>query len=246
MAEPGRARTATILHTATSAGYACLSDGEQVDYVYANGSSGFKVWKQHSGTNILQASGRWASSSDWQQTLNANGKGFSGTLFNYSIQGSGIAGRSCPVNGTLPSVYINDSDKVDSNYCLYYDSGSITKALNYYGTTQTSPDIGLASWSSALWYVGNYQFCANEGMRLPTAYETQTTRISNSNYPTDASPTFASTVATCQGGSSTCGAPSGWTASSDAIATTEYWYQSGTNSFGSVYSNINQVVCVLP
>ena len=222
--------------TATSAGHACLSDGEQIDYVYANGSSGFQVWQQHNSPNsILHASGLWASSADWQQSLNGSGKGFSGTSFTVI---SSLAGRACPspVSSGLPSVYINDSNKVATGYCLYYDGGDASEPLNSAGTSQTvSGQIGMNNWSNynggaAVWYVGNIQTCASEGMRLPTIFETQTTTTSSPYYPTDASPTFAQSN----------GVPSyianTWTASANTATPTVIGFGRGQQAVGLVTS----------
>ena len=173
--------------TAVSAGHACLRDNTQIDYVPTG--NGFYVWQEHGRQGrILQASGLWAYPTDWQQTLKPNGKGFSGISLP-SI--SYIAGRACPAGSTLPSVYIDDSDKVDPNYCLYYDAGNPEQDLNAAGTSQTVlGQIGLGATTTPLWYEGNVDTCAQKGMRLPTLYETAT-NITAGNYPTDATPTFA-------------------------------------------------------
>ena len=209
---------------AKAAGYALLPDGTtQVNYV-PTGNNGFYVWQENDSPNrILQASGVWASSSDWQQTLNINGKGFSGTGYS-SI--STIAGRACPANGTLASVYIDDSNKVATGYCLYYDDGmNGVPALNAAGTSQTtSGQIGLGPWSTARWYEGNVQSCANKGMRLPTVYETQTTNTSDAHYPTDALPTFAES----NGVPLPSGSSWSWTASASTYSVNDYWVWSGT------------------
>ena len=219
-----------------------LSDGTQIDYVVA--SVGFYVWQEHNSPNrILHASGLWASSSDWQQTLNVNGEGFSGSNFTTI---SNLAGRACPANSTLTSVYIDNSHKVATGYCLYYDGGQTAQVLNNAGTSQvTLGSIGMNNWSNynggtASWYVGNVDTCAEKGMRLPTVFETRTTTTSSSYYPTDATPTFAQSNGVPNYSGYT------WTASAPTVITSNYWVWSGTSVNFTYYGTLIYVRCVIP
>ena len=231
--------------TATNAGYGCLSDGTQIDYVVAIGS--FKVWQEHGGTRLLHASGLWTSSSDWQQTLNRNGKGFSGSSFTTLTN---IAGRACPANSTLTSVFINDdtaSNKFASGYCLYYDGGNAAQRLDKDAGTEATD--WLANWTSAAtgngtnaaWYEGNVKTCADKGMRLPTAFETSTTDTSGSGMypPANGSPTFALANGVPNDSADT------WTASG-SVVNQMYFNWSGTTITFVPYTGAKYVRCVLP
>jgi hypothetical protein len=175
-------------------GHALLPDGStQVDYVAAN--TAFSVWQEHGGTRILQASGVWASAADWQKSLTLHGELLAGNAVFAPANVANIAGRACPTGGTLPSVFIDDTNKAEAGYCLYYDDGSAPSGhLNAAGTSQTiDGQIGLDTISTVLWYEGNVQVCSNKGMRLPTLFETATGYTSETFYPTDIvpAPTFA-------------------------------------------------------
>ncbi len=94
------------------------------------------------------------------------------------------------------------------------------------------------------WYVGNIQTCATRGMRLPTMYETATSVITHSYYPTDASPTFAQST-----GVPVHPAGEAWTATSHSynFNTNGNYFSwtpdmSGNSSYGSSYA----IRCVLP
>ena len=148
---------------ATSAGFANLPDGTAIEYVTAANS--FKVWKKMGGSEILNATGLWSSSSDWQQTLESSGSGYSGALFRDYAK---IAGRACPT-----SVYLSSSDIAATNRCLYYDNGNPSQTLGF-------------SWGyprSSSWFVGNVSVCSGKGMRLPTLYEVNASSAGYFNLP---------------------------------------------------------------
>jgi hypothetical protein len=152
--------------TAIAAGVAKTDNGKMLTYVYANGSSGFKVWKDQSSNRILRANGL----DQWAQNLNINGKGLSGTDFidpNLGTASTRIEGRVCP-----PNVYIDDSNKFTSGNCLYYTPTNPQQTLNAAGTSQTiDGQIGITGWIK-LWYAGNIQTCSSKGMRPSTIFET--------------------------------------------------------------------------
>ncbi len=222
-------------------GFAATPTGKIIEYVYANGLSGFKVWKEFNGTRILRANGK----DEWAKKLNVNGKGLSDTDFidaNIGAHSTVIGGRSCP-----PNVYIDDSNKFTTGNCLYYSPSYGTQRLNDAGTSQTTlGQIGLATWSSynggaARWYVGNINTCASRGMRLPTIFESATTTITNSNYPiADGYPTFAQSSGVPSAAGST------WSASSYTAYTSSYWMWSGSSVNLSSYDYSYYLLCVLP
>lgn len=169
---------------AMTAGVAQTPGGKSIEYVFANGSSGVKVWKEVSGNRILRANG----SDSWAKDLNLTGRSLSSTDFTDSNLGSSstlIKGRACPDN-----VYISNSNKFSTDNCLYYTDGT-RQALSAAGQDQTGPTtIGLGPWTNYdvgqhNWYKGNVRTCSDRGMRLPTVYETITTNSSYSNYPND-------------------------------------------------------------
>ena len=216
--------------------------GKSVAYVYANGSSGFKVWKEVNGERVLRANG----GDEWAKKLNINGKGQSSDDF---TDVSSIAGIACPTN-----VYIDDSNKLTTDNCVYYTANLGEQALNKAGSSQTDINtLGMEKWnaytddtsgdSDPRWYVGNIKTCADKGMRLPTLYETSVDGTDYTRYhPTsDGTPMFTSTKGVSSESSYT------WTASAYTLNTTGYWLWRGSssdNSYGYTYSG--EVVCVLP
>jgi hypothetical protein len=182
-----------------AAGSVTTPSGKSLEYVYANGSSGFRVWKEVGGNRILRANGL----DEWTKALNLNGRGLSATDFTDANLGSAstkIAGRACP-----PSVYVDDTNKTATGLCLYYDGGNAAQSLDAAGTSQTVPgSIGLDGYIDYSWYIGNIQTCASKGMRLPTLFETTSTNP-GSGMPTDVSPSWAnsSTGVPSLGGSTT-------------------------------------------
>nr|UXP70945.1 choice-of-anchor D domain-containing protein [uncultured Bdellovibrionales bacterium] len=101
---------------------------DETPIVLVTNKNGFKVWKELSGERIIHASGLWKSNvygGGWQMKLNPNGKGFSDEYF---IDIDQLSGRACAPNGTLPSVFIDDTTpdlKFAPGFCLYYDGGTL-------------------------------------------------------------------------------------------------------------------------
>ena len=242
---------------AISLGVHTTPSDKSLVYVYANGSSGFKVWKEKEGNRILRANGE----DEWAKDLNLNGKGQSTTDFEDANIGSAstiIAGRACPDN-----VYIDDANKFTTTNCVYFSPASETTALNSSGTSQTyAGSMGLREWISynggaPRWYVGNIKICSDKGMRLPTIYETTVAgaNTSNVNFPySDGSPIFAEG----NGVSSPSYSSWTWTASSslgDGLNQAQYWIWAEIPSFIIAYPYNNSghsspssygVVCLLP
>jgi alpha-tubulin suppressor-like RCC1 family protein len=242
---------------AIAAGHACLIDGTQVDYVNAGKGSApglqpFKIWKDHSSSKVLKATGHWESQTDWQKTLSRSGLEFTSTPFtNYTI----ISGRVCPTNA------FNDySHMTETGQCLYtsiafeYGGAYGPFTLNYYSNGTLGEDY-LADWNASgsgngtgpSWYEGNVKPCADQGSRLPTLYETNVTGIDPYYYfpPTDANPTFGGNGVPSNGYSGN----SAWTASASQVGTSFYWVWSGNGLAAEAGSNGTQefsVICVLP
>jgi surface protein len=230
---------------------------------YANGSSGFKVWKEENGSRILNASG--LTEKGWQKNLNRAGTAFEGDLTS-SVVIAQIEGRVCPTN-----VFLDFSNMAATDRCLYYDTGNAVQRLD-----DANPDTGgpsgalesedwLMQWSRAgtgratnsSYFEGNIKICADKGMRLPTIYETTMTTAS-SNRPTgdlianggslSAHPTFATTNGVPSFSSHT------WTASASTNHSHLFWTWNGTASstayfdgwFGTCSSGCRNVRCVLP
>jgi DNA-binding beta-propeller fold protein YncE len=154
--------------TATNHGEAQGPGGVTMEYVFANGASGFKIWKEKGGSRILNATGLVANG--WQKQLNRAGTAFSTTDFTV---GANIAGRVCP-----PNVFLSHTNMTATGRCLYYDAGNAAQKLN--AANGTVAEDFLLYWSdaqtgkgtSSSFYEGNIKTCADKGMRLPALYET--------------------------------------------------------------------------
>ncbi|NBX81580.1 BspA family leucine-rich repeat surface protein, partial [bacterium] len=231
---------------------------------YANGSSGFKIWKEKNGNRILNASGLVANG--WQKALTRAGTGFDVDLTNSSVIQS-IEGRVCPTN-----VFLSHSDMTATNRCLYYDSGNSAQRLD-----AAHPDQGGASenvegedWlqhsnsttnlinsdpskrSLSSYYEGNIKSCADKGMRLPVSYETTMTTPASWTLPTGdggVSPVWATTT-----GVPSVGSDYTWTATSVPWSSSYYhaWTLTTPDNFGfdnywnnGIYGTV-VVRCVLP
>jgi len=138
--------------------------------------TGFSVWRNQNGAQILNANGLWPTdgTTAWQKRLNPDGKGFQGD-FDDSTQIAKLAGRVCPYH-----VFMNDSSGTQPNAptstgkCVYYDSATVQGKLG--GTTGVAGiDYLNSSWAlnGSNWYEGNIAQCSQtaRGMRLPTLYE---------------------------------------------------------------------------
>lgn len=224
---------------------------------YANGDSGFKVWKEKDGSRILNASGDVTKG--WQQTLNRKGLGFSGTDLTSSEH---IAGRVCP-----PNVFLDHSSMTAGGRCMYYDHGkdsanlavtcpySEADGVNLSLCAGVEAEDYLADWnransgrgSSASYYEGNIKICADRGMRLPTVYELATTGTTT-NLPTgdglSATPSWAGTA----NGVPMIPNTTMWTASAATNSGT-YFISTGSAIDSDAYTAANGaygIRCVLP
>lgn len=225
---------------------ACLKNGVQIDYTPAGSSIGFKVWKENGGgLRILRASGLWEGPGDWQRKLDRTGRAFSAEFLTDETL---LAGRVNPSN-----VFLNDNNKTARGQWVYY-----TKDMGVQNLVKSSGTIGqdrLSNWqdpasgngSKASWYEGNIKTCADEGMRLPTLFETQSKKPLGF-LPKDADPVFggtrvprASNYATWTSTASTyqelCHFTWGYAASDDP---THFWVSNYAPS------NKPNVRCVLP
>lgn len=227
------------------AGIATTPLGKKLEYVFANGSSGFKVWKEVGHHRILRANGL----DEWTKALNLNGKGQSETDFtdnNIGTDSTRISGRACPNN-----VYIDDNNKFSTGNCVYYTPELPEQKLDAAGSSQSDAStMGLKKWwdlvgANGKWYVGNIKTCSDIGMRLPTIYETRTTQTNHEYYPIlDGRPTFA------QANGVPSGADHTWTASTyigiDELDDGRYWSWSGTEAGFPYWAFPYRVICVLP
>ncbi len=226
---------------------------------YANGDSGFKVWKEKDGSRILNASGDVTKG--WQQKLNRKGLGFSGTDLTSSEH---IAGRVCP-----PNVFLDHSSMTAGGRCMYYDSGKdsghlastcVDSQLNEVDLnlcTGVEAEDYLADWNrvnsgrgiSASYYEGNIKVCADRGMRLPTVYELATTGTTT-NLPTgDGLSTAPSWAGTANGVPMIPNTLNMWTASASPPNSGTYFIWNGTAVDKDVYTAANVaygIRCVLP
>lgn len=233
--------------TAKTDGIAVTPLGKDLEYVYANGSSGLKVWKENGGDRVLRANGL----DEWAKELNINGKGQSATDYtdsNLGINSSAkIVGRVCP-----PNVYIDDSNKFTTTNCLYYTASQATESLFAAGTSQTiDGQIGMKYWSNYTngsfdprWYVGNVQRCTDIGMRLPTLFETDGRESSGSAYPTsDDTAVFAESLGIPTSGSvRTASSESG----SDNTEEFNYVTSGAIQLLNNQSHYAYQIICVLP
>jgi hypothetical protein len=228
-------------------------DGSILILQYANGTNGFKIWKEKNGIRILNATGLIANG--WQGQLTRAGTAFSGVDF---TTGANIGGRVCPTH-----VFLSHGDMTASGRCVYYDAGSPVQRLDAAGIGGTEASDWLQRYNradtgrgtSSSYYEGNIKVCADKGMRLPTAYETRmTTSVGTSYLPTGdgISPIWAGEVN---------GVPSSelgwtWTASAGIWSSRKdiYWLWTGNcgngGSCGNIddgyYANDYAVRCVLP
>jgi hypothetical protein len=152
---------------------------------YANGASGFKIWKEKNGSQILNASGVVANG--WQQTLTRAGTAFSGTNMTNLTDIGNIVGRVCPSN-----VFRNFTDMTATGRCVYY-TASVSTTLNAAqgtsGAIEAEDFLNLFNnaptgrGSASSYYEGNIKVCADKGMRLPVAYETNMVKPNTFYWP---------------------------------------------------------------
>lgn len=220
---------------AMTAGTATTLSGKEVEYVFANGVDGFKIWAEVGGTRVIRADG----ADEWAKNLNINGRGRSADDFADADIGTAatvIEGRVCPDN-----VYIDDTNKFDENSCLYYTKSFAPQHLAVAGNTQdTAGSIGINNYTVEEWYTGNIELCSSKGMRLPTLFETSVLEVNVTNTPTtDGTPIFAEEK----------GVPSSvttFTATTSSNANFTYQSWSGEDNFGNDWYVNLAIRCVLP
>ena len=219
--------------------------GRCLTMVYANGSSGFTVWKDQYSSNILGANGL----DSWSMALIPSGRGQSTTPFSDAYLGAAstvLEGRACPTN-----VYMSDTNKLSTSNCLYYTPAYASQLMNT-GGNDNGAQLGIANWSSTAWYKGNIATCSGKNMRLPTLYEAAVNNPGNTNNnKPDHTPSFNPVK----------GVPSaaGWTWTSTSytynpvngtLFTSVFWTWSGNSSAGANYysggTDSNYVRCVVP
>jgi hypothetical protein len=218
-------------------------NGGVVSLQFASGSSGFKVWVEQGGSRVLNATG--LALNGWQQTLTRQGTGFSGTELTATAN---IQGRVCP-----PNVFLNYSNMLATNRCVYYDGGNPQQG--YAKDTGVETEDWLSFWNrttsgqgaTGSYYEGNLKTCADKGMRLPTSYEISTTSHCNNCLPPSATtPTFAGSadgVPSYLGGT--------WTSSASTCNTFDHCGWSGTSAqtfrtYGNYETYTRYVRCLLP
>lgn len=184
---------------------------------------GIMVWKEIGGTKILKPNGM----DGWLKNLARNGKSFLDTYF---TDYASFEGRKCP-----PSVYVNDNNKFSENNCIFYKIGTDAVRLSQYNTGIVGEDYLMGWTGDAKWFTGNIKPCADQGMRLPTTYETNRGFASEYYPQTDGSPIFTTT----DGISS--GVLWGWTATGN---TSYKGYYLRTDGFTN-YNNDGYAVCVI-
>ena len=235
---------------ATSARVAVTPSGKLIQYGQVGGYNGgvgaSGLWTQVGGNQVLRADG----SDSWSLQLAANGKSTASAYLSTSAFGTGgLTARACPT-----STYLGSSNMTASNSCIYWGVMTGYVSLNHAGTSQsTIGTIGLGTWSTASYYVGNIDDCATKGLRLPALYEFNVS--APSPLPTDATPSWASSNGmpglTSDPGH---GIPTNfvvgyWSATSDGSNSSNYYATNGGGGATStLYSNTGaaSVVCVVP
>lgn len=151
-------------------------------YAFANGSNGFKIWRENGGSRFLNASGKvnWG----WQKKLESNGNHFvteSSANSSAHTDFTSITGRACPDYVFSSGAARNDQP------CVYYTSD----------LSAPGQDLNISKWNDlstsegalVSWFDANSSLCGARGMRLPTAYEVGATQIGGFNFmPSDTAP----------------------------------------------------------
>ena len=216
-----------------ASGVATTASGKQLTFVFANGTSGVKIWREAQGTRILGANGL----DHWAKALNLNGVGLSETVFTdpgIETEATVIEGRECPVN-----VYIDDNNPVTLRNCLYYSPSYAAQVLNADGD-DSGARLGFRDWSTLTWYRGNVKRCSDKRMRLPTLYETTSTAVSGGGLPKNWMPNAWG-----------IGVPAStftWTATGNNSDQRHFWTWSGSSSKVEGFDAYQgrAVRCVLP
>lgn len=207
--------------------------GKNISYVFANGSSGFKVWREVGGTRILAANGL----DQWAKALNLNGIGLSTTDFsdpNIGTSTTAIEGRVCPGN-----VYIDDNFPITAGNCVYYSPSFAAQTLNANGD-DNGAQLGFSRWSTLTWYRGNIKRCSDRRMRLPTLYET--------TYPSNPGGGVPSNWTPNSWGGGVPASTYTWTATGNISDQRHFWTWSGTSGAVQGFDAYQgrTVRCVLP
>jgi len=190
--------------------------GATLTLQFANGSSGFKIWKEKSGNRILNSSG--LVSNGWQKQLTRAGTAFSATDF---TNGANIAGRVCP-----PNVFVSHSNMTASNRCVYFDGGSAAQLLTAAGGVVAEDqltgwgDANSGRGSGSSYYEGNIATCAGKGMRLPTLYETT---LPDPGWGVPSSDGIATPTWAGSSGVPGYNGAQTWTASANLVSGKRYW-----------------------
>jgi hypothetical protein len=215
---------------------------------YANGTDGFKIWKEKSGTKILNATG--LVSNGWQKTLNRVGNALSASDFTTS---SNIAGRVCP-----PNVFINHDLMTAADRCLYFDNGSSVQRLDAAGTSTSETSDWLQGWNRPLtgrgigssFYEGNIKTCADKGMRLPALYETSipeaAAKASMMGSPGEYLPTGDSITPVWAENNGVPTNSMNWTATAHVPDSNNFWNWHGTGGGNWSFSDTIAARCVVP
>jgi hypothetical protein len=170
-----------------------------------------------------------------------------------------LGGYRCP-----PNVYVNDSDQLHASgstngaYCLFYEKvgrqSNLDAAAGAGSNQATLGQIGFQTWDSSTckWYRGNVDECAQQGMRLPTLYET-TAAMPTQYLPSTVNGSCTSAdVTVASWASNATGIPAisylSWTASSATVNTANYWIWGGSQTWsnGSYSMGHLSIRCVLP
>lgn len=218
-------------------------NGGTLSLQYANGSSGFKIWREKGGSRILNATG--LVSNGWQQQLSRFGASFSATDF---TAGANIDGRVCPTH-----VFLSHSNMTATGRCLYYDGGNAAQTLKAATGVEAEDWLDVADSTATgqgfgiSYYEGNIKTCADKGMRLPTMYETtmdKPTKYLPGGDDLLSVPTWAGS----SNGVPDVGSSPTWTASNYSRFVNSFWAWSGTTGIEQQlgYHESLAVRCVLP
>ena len=154
-------------------------DGSTLTLV--SSSCSFKYWREKNGSRVLNASG--CIENGWQKILDRPGLVFGGDLTDSNVANN-LGGRVCP-----PNVFLDFTDMTAIDRGLYFDCGSpspqsLDVASPFPPNTGSFSSIEASDWllnwdssaagrtMSSSYYEGNIKICADQGMRLPTLYET--------------------------------------------------------------------------
>lgn len=172
---------------ALALGKAVTPSGKVLELVDGDGGGPqpFRVWKEFAGDRVLRADGR----DQWSFALALDGRTKANEFYRPRHWGTPrfpLVGRVCPL-----ASYKSEDDEAEESTCLYFSATSELASLGEAGESQTQAgQIGLGNWAGHTkglwdprWYVGNVQYCAQKGMRLPTLYEFAIDVAKSDNFP---------------------------------------------------------------